>query len=136
MIKVTGGVGGARPPRGASPSRPKSGSFQIGETGSASAAPEAGAAPESASSPALGALIALQSDQRSGARNRAMAERMLQLLERLRDGHLSGRILKADLATLENAANAKLDGPDERIAALYEEIVLRARVEIAKIDRD
>lgn len=62
-----------------------------------------------------------------------MAERILMLLERLRDGLLAGRIAVADLSALANAADAKLNDPDEEIASLYAEIALRARVELAKL---
>lgn len=134
MIKVTGtgGAGGARPARGASNSRGPGAAFEVEQGPTASAAP---AAPEIASASALGALIALQSDGRNGARNRAQAERALLLLERLRDGLVAGRIAVADLASLADAAIAKLDEPDARMAAIYAEIALRARVELAKLGR-
>lgn len=136
MIKVTGtgGSAGARGPRGAG--RPAAGgAFRVGEAPAATAAaPAAGS--EVASASALGALIALQSDERrKGARHQAMAERMLMLLERVRDGLVEGRIATADLAALVDAATAKLEDPDERIAAIYAEIALRARVELAKLGR-
>lgn len=57
------------------------------------------------------------------------------LLDRLRDGLLSGRIAESELNALANAADAKLDDPDEKIAEIYREIALRARVELAKIGR-
>lgn len=136
MIKVTGngGAGGARGTRGAGASRSSGGAFRVDETAQASGA-AAGAAAETAAPSALGALIALQSEGRSGAKNRAMAERALMLLDRLRDGLLDGRIAVADLTALANAANAKLTDPDETLAALYGEIALRARVELAKLGR-
>lgn len=64
-----------------------------------------------------------------------MAERALLLLERIRDGLIEGRIGRSDLVALADAANAKLDYPDERIAAIYAEIALRAKVELAKLAR-
>ncbi len=90
---------------------------------------------ETAAPSALGALIALQSEGRNPAKNRAMAERALMLLERLRDGLVNGRIAVADLTALADAAGAKLNDPDEKLAALYGEIALRARVELAKLGR-
>ncbi|MFN3960982.1 MAG: flagellar assembly protein FliX, partial [Parvularculaceae bacterium] len=83
-------------------------------------------------STALGALIALQSETDGRRRNRAAAERALLLLERLRDGLLAGRIERADLERLADAASAKLDDPDPSLAALWADIELRARVELAK----
>ncbi len=133
MIRVTGpgsagGPAATRGPRGAS----GGGDFQVAEAASPGGA--AAAAP-AASSAALGALIALQGETGGRQRNRAAAERTLMLLERLRDGLLSGRIPVSDLEGLANAASAKLDDPDPEIAALYADIALRARVELAKLGR-
>lgn len=141
MIKVTGssGVGGARPMRGAATSKPAAGVFKLGESSSSESTTAAGGTSASvgdaAPASALGALIALQSEGRGSAKNRAMAERLLMLLDRLRDGLLSGRIAVSDLVAIANAADAKLADPDAEIAALYEEIALRARVELAKLGR-
>ncbi len=134
MIKVggTAGTGGARSARGVAPSR-SAGGFKVDDAASAPSTQGSAAASETASASALGALIALQSDGRGAARNRAMAERMLALLERLRDGLLSGRVAVSDLAAIANAADAKLNDADEKMAALYAEIALRARVELAKL---
>jgi hypothetical protein len=135
MIKVSGsgGTGGARRTGGVTAARgDKAGSFKV--DGAAGAAPAAGA-PEIASASALGALISLQSEGRSRARNRAAAERALMLPERVRDGLMEGRIARSDLAALADAADAKLDDPDERIAGVYAEIALRAKVELAKLAR-
>ncbi len=101
----------------------------------ASPAAAGGAVGETASASALGALIALQSEGRNGAKNRAAAERTLLLLDRIRDGLIAGRIAQSDLAALADAANAKLNDPDEKIAAIYAEIALRAKVELAKLGR-
>ena len=133
MIRVTGpasagGPASARGPHGVS----GGGDFRIADAAPANGAVSA-APPASAS--ALGALIALQSETGGRRRNRAAAERALMLLERLRDGILSGRIPVTDLEGLAHAAHAKLDDPDEAIAALYADIALRARVELAKLGR-
>lgn len=133
MIRVTGptGPGGPAQTRGPQSAR-GGGDFRVADAGSASGA--AATAP-AASASALGALIALQSETGSRQRNRAAAERTLMLLERLRDGLLGGRIPVSDLEGLANAASAKLDDPDDEIAALYADIALRARVELAKLGR-
>ena len=138
MIKVTGsgGAGGARRTGGVSTSRSSlAGSFKADDVAGATSPSAGGAVGETASASALGALIALQSEGRSGAKNRAAAERALILLERIRDGLIAGRIAQSDLAALADAANAKLNEPDEKIAAIYAEIALRARVELAKLGR-
>lgn len=138
MIKVTGsgGTGGARRAGGvSSPRSAAAGSFKVDDASGASS-PAAGAGVgETASASALGALIALQSEGRNGAKNRAAAERALLLLDRIRDGLIAGAILKSDLAALADAANARLNDPDEKIAAIYAEIALRAKVELAKLGR-
>lgn len=136
MIKVggTGGPTGARPAKGAGPAR-EGGSFRVVAASGAGAAPAAAPIADTQSSAALGALIALQGDGRSRARNRAAADRGILLLERLRDGLIEGRIALRDLEALADAALAKLEDPDERIAALHAEIALRARVELAKLGR-
>ena len=132
-MKVTGrgGASTVRPSAGAKAGKAGGAGFSLAPASSSSAAAPA---QETASASALGALIALQSGGERN-RNRARAERMLMLMERLRDGLLSGRMAAADLEALGDAASAKLDDPDPRLAALYEEIALRARVELAKIGR-
>lgn len=133
MIRVTGPAGSGGPTTTIGPRNVRGGGdFQVADAASMSGA--AAAAP-AASSSALGALIALQSETGGRQRNRAAAERTLMLLERLRDGLLSGRIPVSDLEGLANAASAKLDDPDPEIAALYGDIALRARVELAKLGR-
>lgn len=136
MIKVggTGGAGNARPAKGAGAAR-EGGTFRVEGLGGASGAAPAAQVAETQSSAALGALIALQGDGRSRARNRAAADRALLLLERIRDGLVEGRIAVRDLEAIADAAHAKLEDPDDRIAALYSEIALRARVELAKLGR-
>ncbi len=131
MIRVSG-PGGPSGPRATAGARGAGGAFHVADTGGAVAAAPAF---EAASASALGALIALQSDTGSRKRNRAGAERTLMLLERLRDGLLAGRIPVSDLAGLADAATAKLDDADPEIAAIYADIALRARVELAKLGR-
>lgn len=133
MIRVSGPTGAGAPASIRGPQSARGGGeFRVTDASSASGA--AAAAP-AASASALGALIALQSETGSRQRNRAVAERTLMLLERLRDGLLSGRIPLSDLEGLANAATAKLDHPDAEIAALCADIALRARVELAKLGR-
>lgn len=137
MIKINGpgGAGGARGMRGPASVRPSSGGFRAEDAMAAGATGSTSAASETAAPSALGALIALQGEGRSGARNRAAAERALLLLERVRDGLLAGRLEAADLIALADAASAKLCNPDDELAAVYAEIALRARVELAKLGR-
>lgn len=82
---------------------------------------------------ALSALIALQADGGNRGRALAHAERMLGLLEALRDGMLTGAVNVQDLQKLADAARAKKDIDDNALAAIYDQIALRARVELAKL---
>lgn len=134
MIRVTGPGAAGGPPVSRAPGgvRDGEGGFRLSDPSGTAAA---GATAPAASAAALGALIALQSETGGRQRNRAAAERLLLLLERLRDGLLSGRIAVGDLERIADAAGAKLDDPDPAIAALYGEIALRARVELAKLGR-
>jgi hypothetical protein len=131
MIRVAGpgGPGASGAARGPQGPKGAEGAFRLAD---ARGAAGAGAAAPPASAAALGALIALQSETEGRRRNRAAAERALLLLERLRDGLLAGRIERADLERLADAASAKLDDPDPGLAALWADIELRARVELAK----
>lgn len=90
------------------------------------------------------ALLALQSATEDGggdrneARRRAMAraETILDRLEDVRRGLLTGAIPTERLAELAQAMRAKREeGVDVRLAAILDEIELRAEVEMAKLSR-
>jgi len=82
---------------------------------------------------ALGALIALQTENVDRDTKQRSAERALILLDRIREGILNGRVLVQDLQGLAHAADAKVASNDEQLDAIYEEISLRARIELAKL---
>lgn len=134
MIRVSGIGAGASSPRRAAKA---GGDFRIEEASSAGARVSA---PAAAPAETLGALIALQSDAAGGEQNRARAfaaaQRVLDLLDRLRMGLLDGEIGAEDLNALCLAASARLaPAGDAALGALYDEIALRARVELAKRGR-
>lgn len=108
-------------------------SFQPGRTPASNAAAGA-SAPAPASM--MGALIALQSDGGGGAKTLVAAQRTLDLLERLQlqliDGEASPEQLEALAAAAAQRAHA---GADADLLRLYDEIALRARVELAKLGR-
>lgn len=135
-ISKTGGSGGVKR---ASQTRAKGaesgGAFKVNSASGSGRASAPSQASDAAPASALAALIELQSEGGGKARNRAIAERTLLLLEKLRDGLLSGRIMTDDLQALADAASAKVDESDSRLSALYEDIELRARVELAKLGR-
>ena len=105
-------------------------------------APEASAAHSAAATASvdmLGALINLQS-QSSGRRAMIEAgEETIALLEEMQRDLLDGAVSVENLEAIVDASSsfdrAPADGSDARLAAIYNDIVLRARVELAKLGR-
>ena len=87
----------------------------------------------------LSALIDLQSDGASRGKIIAAGRRALNLLDRIQQGLLDGRIYVRDLEDLAVSAKqgeAQLAGSEDAVlAGLYNDISLRARVELAKLGR-
>jgi len=94
----------------------------------------AGAAARLGAAGAAAALLALQDEGGRRARNRAALQRVLDALEAVQRDIVGagGEISAEALSQLANAASAKIDETDPRLAAIAEEIVCRARVELAK----
>jgi hypothetical protein len=88
---------------------------------------------------ALNAMLALQEvpdalDSRSRAKRRG--EQILDLLDRVRLGLLSGTLSQAQLAQLAQTIRARREEIDDpRLAEILDEIELRAAVELAKFSR-
>lgn len=104
----------------------------------ASAGASSRAAPVSETAPAsmMSALIALQSEGGGTTKTFAAAQRTLDLLDRLRLRLLEGEASDEDLEALSAAAAVRAHaGADPRLIAIYDEIALRARVELAKRGR-
>lgn len=95
----------------------------------------------SAASPvsAVDALLALQEAPDSSAgrsRGLARAADLLDLLEEVRRGLLLGTIPRATLGQLARLAReGRQPGLDPALAAILDDIELRAEVELAKLDR-
>lgn len=89
----------------------------------------------------IDSILAMQSvdpDAGGTARKRMMqrAEDLLDHLEDLRQGVLEGRVSKENLASLAHLARTRREaGADPRLAAVLDEIELRAEVELAKLNR-
>jgi hypothetical protein len=86
----------------------------------------------------VGALVALQASAGfggdPGAAEINRAEDLLDQLDRIRVGILTGGISGATLQNIVNRlAQRRSDGVEPRLAALIDEIELRARVELAKL---
>lgn len=95
---------------------------------------------------ALQALIDLQALTPASDRERhrkkllTAGQQALTLLERIQQGLLSGRVYKGDLKSLseQTAQSAQLlraADADPTLSGLYEDIALRARIELAKLER-
>ncbi len=111
--------------------------FRLGAAGAEPAGVEGSKSPSALQ--ALDALIGLQSE---GARSRgaliAAGRQALVLLDKVRQGIVEGRILPEDLEALAQSVTvetARCDEIDPELRAIYDEIVLRARVELAKLGR-
>ncbi len=140
-------IEGPSKPRGPSGAR-KSGKKSSTTKGSFSQAigstDEAGAsAPAHQTAPiaAVDALIALQEagSEESGARRAAFerGHRMLDLLEEIRRGILLGIIPRSKLEALARLARERRGRfVEPGLAAVLEEIELRAEVELAKLERE
>ena len=87
---------------------------------------------------AVETILALQgiedtTDQRS--RGLAHADELLKLLDEVRDGLLAGGIPRRTLARMAHAiAKRKESFADEKLQGVLDEIELRARVELAKLE--
>ena len=130
-MKISPGGGAPRAAGARTAIRAGEGGFRV----SAGEPAAAGAVTSAAQSPEVSALLALQSagdEAGKRQRNRAALERMLTMMERLRDEIADGAISDRALNALCDAACAKIEDPDPRLAEIAGEIVLRARVELAK----
>ena len=93
----------------------------------------------SAPTATLSALIALQSDPgfrdgRGNGKTLAAAQQILERLDRLQQGLLSNAAPADTLETLQQAAALRAHaGADPALLAIFDEITLRARVELAKL---
>jgi len=134
---------GVRPGKGAKAAKRGAGSTgafaqEMKGSSSAGTADEAAAA---APSGAIDALLAVQEvgDATSGggnARSRAWGNDVLDRLEEIRLGLLTGTIPVARLETLARLVSQQRETDlDPRLAAILDDIELRARVELAKLGR-
>lgn len=131
-------IGNTNAPGAASKAKSASGVFQAATPAPADSTGRADAAPAAST---LGALIALQGGDYSGAKsgNRktyVAAQQVLQELERLQHALLDATNGVRSVESLEKAAALRAHaGADAKLISLYDEIALRARVELAKLGR-
>lgn len=106
--------------------------------GETSSAASASATNQTSAVQNVGALLALQSvdDALSGRKRKAVrrGNKMLDLLESIRLGLLSGQMPSHILEQLQRLSDQVEESGDERIDAVLAEIELRTQVEMAKLE--
>jgi hypothetical protein len=135
-VSGTSGVGSANAPGKA---KPAEGGFRLPQA--ASAAGPAQVAPTASLTGVMSvdALLALQDvggplERRRRAVNRA--GRILDVLEEVKVGLLSGELTAGDLDKLKSAVrDERLSTDDERLEGVLNEIETRAAVELAKLEQ-
>ncbi len=131
-------LGKSGAPAPAKKAKPASGAFKPAGAAAAGAAAKADSLTPAST---LSALIALQSagyGQGEGARGRtiAAAQQVLGELDRLQYALLNGEGGRDAIEALEAASTLRAHaGADARLLEIYDEISLRARVELAKLGR-
>jgi len=134
MMKIRG-AGEAPPPARTRKSTKSTAAFSAQMTGAGNSAPASNAGAVSSPS-TLSALIALQTRNGGHKKTYAAAQRMLDLLDDLRLRLLGGGASEDDMVMLADAAGLRAHaGAAPELLALYDEITLRARVELAKMGR-
>jgi hypothetical protein len=88
---------------------------------------------------AVETILTLQGfDDGSGSQSKGFAhgQNLLDMLDQLRDGLLAGTIPRATLSRLATAVSRKQDTfVDPKLQGVLDEIDLRARVELAKLEQ-
>lgn len=135
-IKSTGRVGSTSVRRVASGTSSSDSAFKVSDTveqprAQTVAAPGAIASVES--------ILTLQGiDDSTSGRSRGLqhGERLLDMLDEVRDGLLAGGIPRATLNRLATAVSKRQEGfADPKLQSVLDEIELRARVELAKLEQ-
>ena len=112
-----------------------SSTFHISEAGAGHSAVVSGPGPIGA----LDSILLLQGlDDSTDGRSRGVAhgEQLLDMLDQVRDGLLAGGIPRATLNRLASAVSRRQDGfADPKLQTVLDEIDLRARVELAKLEQ-
>ena len=135
-IKSTGRVGTSSVRRVANGSASTDSGFKVSETPEqARAQVVSGPGPIAA----VESILTLQGiDDSTSGRSRGLAhgERLLDMLDEVRDGLLAGGIPRATLNRLATAVSKRQEGfADPKLQSVLDEIELRARVELAKLEQ-
>jgi hypothetical protein len=135
-VNGTGGVGAAGGPGRAK--GPSGDGFRLPSTGAAAGATQVSRAAPVAGLMGVEALLALQDvggplERRRRAVNRA--GRILDVLDEVKLGMLSGEVTEQDLQRLQQAVRDQREGTEDAgLENLLDEIEVRAAVEMAKLE--
>jgi hypothetical protein len=134
-IRSTGRVGSSSVRRSSSSTSSSDSAFTVSTTEQ----------PRAASVAAPGAIASVESiltlqglDDSTSGRSKGLAhgERLLDMLDEVRDGLLAGGIPRATLTRLATAVSQRQEGfSDPKLQSVLDEIELRARVELAKLEQ-
>jgi hypothetical protein len=137
-MKVSG-ASGVGPAGGPGKARPASGGFQLPQATGAAGPAQAARAASVAGVMSVDALLALQDVGGPLERKRRAvrrAGRILDILEEVKLGLLSGEVTSGHLDKLMVAVREQRDGTeDEKLEGVLNEIETRAAVEMAKLER-
>ena len=137
MMKITG-TPDTRPAARAKKTAKSAPAFKPGGASETASSSSAGDVVGPARTEMMQALISLQSDSAggSGRKTFAAAQRILDQLDMLKVSLLEGGVSPGDVAILEDVAKIRAHADAEPgLIQIYDEIALRARVELAKLGR-
>lgn len=133
-IKGTSNVDRAIMRRAAAKSGSSGSTFSLSDTSEPQAQPMSGSSPLAA----LDSILALQEmEDATQGRSRGLkrGKDLLDMLDQIRDGLLSGGIPRETLSRLAQAVSQRQDGfADPQLQGVLDEIELRAQVELAKLE--
>ena len=135
-IKGTGPIGSTGDRRVSRPTVTSDGVFKPADTGEQ---PRAQTVSGPGPIAAVETILTLQGfDDSTDSRSRGLThgENLLDMLDQVRDGLLAGAIPRTTLSRLATAVSRRQEGfVDPRLQAVLDEIDLRARVELAKLEQ-
>jgi hypothetical protein len=134
-IRSTGRVGSSSVRRSSSSTSSSDSAFTVSTTEQ----PRAQTVATTGAIASVESILTLQGvDDSTSGRSRGLAhgERLLDMLDEVRDGLLAGGIPRATLTRLATAVSQRQEGfSDPKLQSVLDEIELRARVELAKLEQ-
>lgn len=134
-IRSTGRVGSSSVRRSSSSTSSSDSAFTVSTTEQ----PRAQTVATTGAIASVESILTLQGvDDSTSGRSKGLAhgERLLDMLDEVRDGLLAGGIPRATLTRLATAVSQRQEGfSDPKLQSVLDEIELRARVELAKLEQ-